>query len=54
MMDEKFILSVTLRELYNYVGTLKDDITKIQKHLEQVERYIDDVESSYSLEQYRQ
>lgn len=52
-MDERKILSETLWELYGYLGTLKDDAVKLQKHLEQTQRYIDDVENSYSLEQYR-
>lgn len=53
MMDERKILSETLWELYDYLGALKDDAVKLQKHLEQMQRYIDDVENSYSLEQYR-
>lgn len=51
---EKRILSETLWELYNHVGTLKDDILKAEQHLEQLHQYIDDVENAYSLEQYRQ
>lgn len=51
---EKRILSETLWELYSHVGTLKDDLIKMQSHLEQLHQYIDDVENAYSLEEYRQ
>lgn len=51
---EKRILSETLWELYNHVGTLKDDLIKMQRHIEQLHLYIDDVENAYSLEQYRE
>lgn len=54
MDKDKKILSETLRVLYNHVGTLKDDILKTERHLEQLHQYIDDVENAYSLEQYRQ
>lgn len=51
---EKRILSETLWELYSHVGTLKDDLIKMQSHLEQLHQYIDDVENAYSLEEHRQ
>lgn len=51
---ELMVVDTTLRELDRYIGILKDDVARLNKHIEQAERYIEDVTHSYSLDKYRE